>query len=102
MLRLALPLCAATVLFSSSCGYIGPVQPPSLHLPQRVPDLTVAERGEKLNCAFTLPRTTTGGESIRSFNSIGLAIGTVPARFDFNRWATGSGHYGLPACKPLK
>lgn len=102
MLRLALPLCAAAVLFSSSCGYIGPVQPPSLHLPQRVPDLTVAERGEKLNYAFTLPRTTTDGENIRSFNSIDLAIGPIPEPFEFSRWAAASKHYEIPAPEPQK
>jgi len=94
MLRFATALCAFAI-FSSSCGYVGPVVPPSLHLAQRVPDLAVAERGANLQYGFTLPRTTTDGESIRSFDSIDLAVGVRPEPFDFVRWANTAKHYEI-------
>jgi hypothetical protein len=99
MLRFASALCAAW-LFSLGCGYVGPVRPPSLHLAQRVPDLGVAERGTKLEYAFTLPRTTTDGESIHSFDSIDLAVGVRPEPFDYTRWAAAAKHYEVQAPEP--
>jgi hypothetical protein len=97
MLRFACALCATAWLFSMGCGYVGPVRPPSLHLAQRVADLGVAERGAKLQYGFTLPRTTTDGESIRSFESVDLAVGIRPEPFDFKRWAETAKHYQIQA-----
>ena len=100
MLRFASALCATAWLLCLGCGYVGPVRPPSLHLAQRVPDLGVAERGAELRYAFTLPRTTTDGESIHRFDSIDLAVGIRPEPFDFTRWADSAKHYEVQAPEP--
>ena len=42
-----------------SCGYIGDPLPPALNIPQRVTDLAVVERGDKLLISFTIPALTT-------------------------------------------
>jgi hypothetical protein len=100
MLRFASALCTTAWIFSFGCGYVGPVRPPSLHLAQRVPDLGAAERGSKLEYAFTLPRTTTDGESIHRFDSIDLAVGVRPEPFDFTRWSDQAKHYQIQAPEP--
>jgi hypothetical protein len=48
-------------LVVGGCGYIGETQPPSLHLPAIVHDLSVVERGNRLIVQFTVPTTTTDG-----------------------------------------
>ncbi|HJY05950.1 MAG TPA: hypothetical protein VJ323_06510, partial [Bryobacteraceae bacterium] len=61
---------AAAALLLSSCGYMGPVLPPSLHIPAAIKDLSVQEVGAKLNYQFTLPHETTDGVFVRKFDSI--------------------------------
>ena len=70
--RSALPL--PLLLGVVSCGYVGPVLPPSTEIPLAVSDLTVAERGDQLVVDFTTPPRTTDNLNIKRFESIDLSI----------------------------
>ena len=48
-------------LVAGGCGYIGETQPPSLHLPAVVQDLSVVEHGDQLVVHFTRPILSTEG-----------------------------------------
>jgi len=67
---LPVPLLAAAL----SCGYVGPVVPPSARIPIAIADLTVAERGDQLLIQFTAPSRTTDNLDIKRFESIELNI----------------------------
>ena len=58
-----------------SCGYLGPVQPPSLHIPVAVTDLSVQQRAGKMAYSFTLPELTTDNTAIDNLKTIDLRIG---------------------------
>ena len=70
-----------------SCGYVGPVLPPSPMLPQAVTDLSVVEQGDQLIIRFSVPVRTTDNLVIRDFESIDLRVGESSVPFDFERWA---------------
>jgi hypothetical protein len=87
----ALSLCAAAaVLLTQSCGYIGPVMPPSLHIPLPVQDLSVVETADKLEFQFTLPRQTTDTTGIGKFRAVELRVGPDVTPFDFSTWLEGT------------
>ena len=81
---------AAAVLLAQSCGYIGPVMPPSLHIPVPVTDLAVAETGDTLQLQFTLPRQTTDATRIGKFREVELRVGPDVTPFDFGTWLEGT------------
>lgn len=81
---------AAAILLVQSCGYIGPVQPPSLHIPVAVTDLTVSEIGDSLHLQFTLPPQTTDATGIGKFHGVELRIGPDVTPFDFMTWLEGT------------
>lgn len=81
---------AALVLLTQSCGYIGPVQPPSLHIPVAVTDLTVSETGDSLQLQFTLPGQTTDAVGIGKFHAVELRAGPDVTPFDFMTWLEGT------------
>jgi hypothetical protein len=91
---------AAAALLLSSCGYMGPVLPPSLHIPAAIKDLSVQEVGAKLNYQFTLPHETTDGVFVRKFDSIDLRIGPDVTPFDLDKWATGATQQHVPPPEP--
>lgn len=82
------------LLFSVSCGYIGPIVPPSPELPKAVTDLTVVERGNHLDIHFSTPPRTTDDRPIKTFSKIDLAIGPS------NDWPQTARHFELPAPPP--
>ncbi len=102
MRRSVFATCAIAALFTTSCGYIGPVLPPSLHLPVAVSNLVVIERGDALTYQFTLPKLTTDGEKIREFQSIDLSVGPNTQPFDFDGWAASAKHYPIAPPEPVK
>jgi fibronectin type 3 domain-containing protein len=55
-----------------SCGYVGPVLPPSANIPTAVSDLNVLERGDHLVVDFTTPGRTTDDLNIKKFGAIDL------------------------------
>lgn len=84
-------VCAVAVVFlMESCGYIGPVQPPSLHIPVAVNDLAVSEIGDSLQLQFTLPRQTTDATNIGKFHEVELRVGPNVTPFDFSTWLEGT------------
>lgn len=88
--RLALAVAASLCLFSLSCGYIGPIVPPSPEIPNTVTDLSAVERGTKVEIHFSTPPRTTDNRAIKTFSKIDLAIG--PA----NDWPQAAQHHDLP------
>lgn len=65
----------SVLLLLASCGYVGPVLPPSPQLPNTITDLAAIERGDKIIVTFTAPPRTTDGVAITHFSSIELRIG---------------------------
>ena len=89
---------AATLsLWLSACGYIGPVRPPSPHIPVAIKDLKVQEVGGNLQWSFTLPTETTDRIDIDTFHLIELRVGADVHPFDFGSWLAGSSAITIPA-----
>lgn len=91
-------LAAAALL--AGCGYSGAPMAPTLDLPQRVMDLAVAERGDKILAQFTLPALTTEGLPLKSVRSVELRVGVAPNPWNQNVWAAGAKRYDVPATGP--
>jgi hypothetical protein len=79
---------AAALLLIQSCGYIGPVAPPSLHIPNAIADLAAVEIGNSIEFQFTLPQQTTDYSTITKFKSVDLRVGPELAPFDIGTWST--------------
>ena len=82
--------------FLLSCGYVGPVVPPSPQIPYPVSNLAVVERGNQLIITFTTPSHTTDALPIRQFSDIDLRVGPSVIPFDFERWAASAKQYEIP------
>ncbi len=91
-------LAAAALL--AGCGYMGPPMAPTLDLPQRITDLVVAERGDKILAQFTLPALTTEGLPLRNVRSVELRVGVAPNPWNQDLWAAGAKRYDVPATGP--
>jgi hypothetical protein len=89
----------SSLLVLGSCGYVGPVMPPSPEIPTQVNDLVAVERGDKIEVSFRTPPRTTDTLSIKKFSQIELRIGPAPEPFDFNIWAESAKPY--PIAPPL-
>ncbi len=87
--RFAAPLLPA-VFYLAGCGYTGDPLPPLLHIPARVTDLTVMQRGSRLVVQFTLPALTTENSGLRGIGRVELRVGTAPNPFDEHAWAAGA------------
>src|SRR5262245_52516776 len=85
---LAILFCALT-----GCGYVGDPLPPALHIPEKVTDLRVVQRGDRVFIEFTLPQLTTEGLPIRKIGGIDLRAGAVEPPFSADRW--------MSSAKPL-
>jgi hypothetical protein len=90
---------AAALLLSQGCGYIGPVQPPSLHIPVAVTDLSVSEIGDSLHLQFTLPQRTTDAAGIGKFHGVELRAGPDVTPFDFSTWLEGTKPVAISAAE---
>lgn len=75
-MRLAACAISIASLFAVSCGYVGPVLPPSPEIPNAITDLTAVERGDKVIVTFTAPPRTTDGVIITRFSEIDLHVAT--------------------------
>lgn len=70
------------------CGYPGEPLPPALRRPVRVVDLSVVERGEKLDVRFTMPKETSEGLKIKGAPDVEVRIGPLPeGAFSDREWA---------------
>jgi hypothetical protein len=85
--RRRLLLCVAAAVCIVSCGYIGPVQPPSLHIPVAVTDLSAFELADAISIQFTLPSLTTDTVTIGKLKAVDLRVGLDVSPFDLNQWA---------------
>lgn len=83
-------------LVCGSCGYVGPVVPPSPELPNPVTDLQVIERGDQLVIKFSTPVRTTDSLTIKHFSEVDLRVGPEVTPFDFDQWAASAKQYQLP------
>jgi hypothetical protein len=98
-IRYLLPI--PILLLATGCGYVGPVQPPSLNTPETVTDLIVVERGDKLAARFTISSLTTDGLALRKFGAVDLRVGPVTEPgFNVDQWATGAKSAEGVAAKP--
>src|SRR5882757_8008078 len=84
----------------SSCGYIGPVQPPLLDIPQPVLALNAAEYGNKIVVEFTLPDLTTEGNPLRNLRSLEVRVGFPINPFSSDVWAQAAKAYPIPSPAP--
>lgn len=94
-MRAAAVAVAFSLLIFFSCGYRGPIAPPSPELPNAVTDLAVVERGDHLVITFTTPPRTTDSLAIKRFSEIDLRVGAAVNPFDFDRWAATAKQYQL-------
>ena len=78
---------AISLLLLCSCGYVGPVVPPSPELPSAVTDLSAVEQGDQIHITFSTPPRTTDNLPIKQFSEVDLRIGPTPVPFDFDRWS---------------
>lgn len=90
----------AALLCLLSCGYVGPVLPPSPNIPNSVTDLQAMEKGDKLNVTFSVPPRTTDSILIKRYTDIDLAIGPAETPFDFEKWSASAQHFEVPAPPP--
>jgi hypothetical protein len=88
---------AAIFLTLAGCGYIGPIQPPALDMPQRVSDLRAAEFGDRIVAAFTIPDLTTEGLPLKSVRSVELYAGVAPNPFTFPAFGAAAKRYLVTA-----
>jgi len=80
-------VCAVVLVSLASCGYVGPVQPPTLDIPQHVSDLRAAEFGDQIIAEFSIPPLTTEGLPLKSLDSAEIAVGVAPNPWNVNVWA---------------
>jgi fibronectin type 3 domain-containing protein len=88
------------ILLLWSCGYVGPVLPPSPLLPQAVTNLQAIERGDQILITFNTPIHTTDGLTIKRFSEVDLRVGAASTPFDFDSWAASAQQYSLTPPPP--
>jgi len=90
-----LPVVLLTML--GGCGYVGPVQPPSLAIPMRVTDLRAGEFGDKIIADFTIPPLTTEGLPLKGVRSVDVYAGVAPNPFNDAAYVAGAKRYQVTA-----
>lgn len=91
---------AALACGLSGCGYLGPIQPPALAIPQRTSDLRAAQFGAKIVAEFTILPLTTEGLPLTSVRSVELFAGPVPNPYNPAVYMAGAKRYPVPATGP--
>jgi hypothetical protein len=92
---------AAILIFAlSGCGYIGPVLPPLLDIPQPVPYVNAIEYGDKILVEFTLPDLTTEGNPLRNVRSLEVRVGPSVNPFSPDEWAKSAKPYPVASPAP--
>jgi hypothetical protein len=89
------------ILLLGSCGYIGPVLPPSPKLPLAITDLSVIERGDQLVVSCSLPERTSDALFINVLSKIDLGVGPGVTPFEFETWSNQAKHYEVPTPPPI-
>jgi fibronectin type 3 domain-containing protein len=91
--RPAIFVALAFSLLIGSCGYVGPVLPPSPELPLAITNLAATERGDQIVITFSTPTQTTDALPIVGFSNIDLRVGPAVTPFDFGQWANSARQY---------
>ena len=92
---------AAILIFVlTGCGYIGPVLPPLLDIPQPVPYVNAIEYGDKILVEFTLPDLTTEGNPLRNVRSLEVRVGPSVNPFSPDEWAKSAKPYPVASPAP--
>ena len=81
----------------SGCGYAGEPKPPELKRPEKVKNLDVTERGDKIIVTFTLPEQTTEGLRIGEPPDVELRVGVAPATWNQAEWEKNSERVAVAA-----
>jgi hypothetical protein len=89
-----------SLIYMTACGYIGPPQPPSLDIPQRVGDLVVAEYGSNILVEFSIGPLTTEGLPLKSLRSVNLYIGIAPEPYNENAWLASAKRFPITVTGP--
>lgn len=89
------------IIWLGSCGYVGPVLPPSPRIPLNITNLSVIERGDELVASCNLPQHTTDDLFIGVFSKIDLGVGLEVSPFDFDKWSDQAKHYAVPIPPPI-
>ncbi len=87
-------------LLLAGCGYVGPIQPPELDIPQHIYDLRAAEFGDKIVAEFTIRPLTTEGLALKSVRSVEVYVGVAPSPFSDAAFAGVAKRYPVPATGP--
>ncbi len=98
--RLSAAILVFLLVVLSGCGYIGPVQPPLLDIPQPVLALNAGEFGDKIVVEFTLPDLTTEGNPVRNLRSLEVRIGPTVTPYSPELWAQTAKPYPIPSAAP--
>ncbi|HEX4594917.1 MAG TPA: hypothetical protein VH157_11615 [Bryobacteraceae bacterium] len=97
MRALATLLCAAGCVLLAGCGSVGEPLYPALNIPQRINDLVVIERGDKIAIYFTIPSLTTEGLVSQSIGSLDLRFDANPAGgFNTDQWTAAAKRIDVP------
>lgn len=90
-------VCAYAVMLLAGCGSIAEPLYPALHIPSRITDLTVVERGDKLDLRFTIPPLTTEGLPLKEIGGIDLRVGPGPSNgWNVDEWAASATSVQVP------
>jgi fibronectin type 3 domain-containing protein len=95
--RLAVSAVCVALAFTQSCGYVGPVVPPSPEIPIPVTNLTAVERGNEIQVNFSTPSLTTDFLQVKKLSAIELRAGPAEEPFDPGSWEMGSKRYEIPS-----
>jgi hypothetical protein len=93
-------LLALASLFFTGCGYIGPVLPPLLDIPSAIPYVNAIEYGDKIVVQFTLPDTTTEGNTLHDVRLLDVRVGLAVTPFTTESWAKTAKSYPVPNPAP--
>lgn len=96
----AVILAAACCIFLGGCGYIGPVQPPLLDIPQQVPYVSAIEYGDKIQVDFTLPDLTTEGNPLHNARLLDIRVGPGVTPMSVDAWVESAKSYPVPSPAP--
>ncbi|MFL6451573.1 MAG: fibronectin type III domain-containing protein [Bryobacteraceae bacterium] len=94
-MRLAFSAFCVVLAFTQSCGYVGPVVPPSPEIPIPVTNLTAVERGNEIQVNFTTPALTTDLLQVKKLSDVELRAGPAVTPFDAAKWEVTSKRYDL-------
>jgi hypothetical protein len=94
--RFLAPVLVVVAGLLAGCGYAGEPKPPALRRPEKVKNLDVAERGDKIIVTFTLPDETTEGVRLAEPPDVELRIGVAPATWNLAEWEKNSERIPVP------